>query len=166
MTVFKAVREELEQLYPGEFRFIDSATRIGATHKPTNTRLRVLSMATQRLPKASLGCRWRLHGRARALGKRMAVLWRCSTRFRPPMGKPNSELIGDLHRAHLRRPVLAGGMNWWAMVHTGAPTFRRCRAGRADRWDKAREIARVNPLMWAHEASRRKLLEERDESPW
>ena len=41
--------QELLSVYPGcseetgEYRFLDSSTRVGVTHKPTNTRLRVLS---------------------------------------------------------------------------------------------------------------------------
>ena len=38
---FRFIRAELEP--SGEYRFIDSATRIGITHKASNTRLRVLS---------------------------------------------------------------------------------------------------------------------------
>ena len=38
---YRFIRAELEET--GEYRFIDSATRIGITHKRSNTRLRVLS---------------------------------------------------------------------------------------------------------------------------
>ena len=38
---YRFIRTELEET--GEYRFIDSATRIGITHKASNTRLRVLS---------------------------------------------------------------------------------------------------------------------------
>ena len=38
---YRFIRTELEP--SGEYRFIDSATRIGITHKASNTRLRVLS---------------------------------------------------------------------------------------------------------------------------
>ena len=39
--VFRFIRADLEPT--GEYRFLDSATRIGITHKASNTRLRVLS---------------------------------------------------------------------------------------------------------------------------
>ena len=38
---FRFIRAELEE--SGEYRFLDSSTRIGITHKASNTRLRVLS---------------------------------------------------------------------------------------------------------------------------
>ena len=38
---YRFIRAELED--SGEYRFIDSATRIGITHKASNTRLRILS---------------------------------------------------------------------------------------------------------------------------
>ena len=38
---FRFIRSELEP--SGQYRFIDSVTRIGITHKASNTRLRVLS---------------------------------------------------------------------------------------------------------------------------
>ena len=157
MTVFKAIREELEQLYPGEFRFIDSATRIGATHKATNTRLRVLSsnaktaqgivgvpLAIMEEPGA-----WEVNGG-------MAMFDAVQT----AQGKPDSELkviyIGTL------APARAG---WWhELVGDGShgSTYIQALQGRPARWDNAREIARVNPLMWAYPDSRAKLLEERD----
>ena len=43
---FRFVREWLEPT--GEYRFIDSVTRLGITHKPTNTKLRVMSPVTPR----------------------------------------------------------------------------------------------------------------------
>ena len=39
--MFRPLRAELEPT--GDYRFIDSVTRLGITHKPTNTKLRVMS---------------------------------------------------------------------------------------------------------------------------
>ena len=39
--VFRFIRQALEP--SGEYRFIDSTTKVGITHKQTNTRLRILS---------------------------------------------------------------------------------------------------------------------------
>ena len=43
--MFRFVRDALGD---GEYRYLDSFTRIGITHKPTNTRLRVLSSDAKR----------------------------------------------------------------------------------------------------------------------
>ena len=43
-NVFRPLRAAREPT--GEYRFIDSVTRVGITHKPSNTRLRVMSPAT------------------------------------------------------------------------------------------------------------------------
>ena len=40
-NVYRPIRAELEPTR--EYRFIDSVTRLGVTHKPTNTKLRVMS---------------------------------------------------------------------------------------------------------------------------
>ena len=40
-NVYRPIRAELEPT--GDYRFIDSSTRLGITHKPTNTKLRVMS---------------------------------------------------------------------------------------------------------------------------
>ena len=40
-NVYRPIRAELDPT--GDYRFIDSVTRLGITHKPTNTKLRVMS---------------------------------------------------------------------------------------------------------------------------
>ena len=60
--VFRFARETLEPT--GEYRFLDSVSRIGITHKVTNTRLRVISSSGERrhgpcrLPVGSLRRTW------------------------------------------------------------------------------------------------------------
>ena len=159
MTVFKAVREELERLYPGEFRFIDSATRISVMHKPTNTRLRVLS-SNAKTAQGIVGVpliildepgAWEVGGGTAMFDAVMTA-----------KGKPDSDL-----RALFVGTIAPSRAGWWAeLVADGShgSTYVQALQGRADRWDSAKEIARCNPLMWAHHGSRRQLMEERAEA--
>ena len=75
-------------------------------------------------------------------------------------GKPGTNLravyIGTL------APATSG---WWHELVSGGShgsTHVTALRGRLDRWATARELKRVNPLMWAFPDSRAALLEERD----
>ena len=57
--------------------------------------------------------------------------------------------------------------DWWPQLVASGSTTRRhvtLLQGDPDRWDRAAEIRRVNPLMWSFPESRATLLEERDEA--
>ena len=155
MTIFKAIREHLEPT--GEYRFLDSAQRIGITHKSTNTRLRVLS-SNAKAAQGIVGVPLIVLDEPGAyeVGGGTAMYDAVQT----AQGKPDSELralyVGTL------APSLGG---WWhELVKDGShgSTYVQALQGRADKWASSREIARVNPLMWAFPNSRAKLLEERD----
>ena len=60
-----------------------------------------------------------------------------------------------------------GANNWWGeLIRQGQHEVNaRLRAPRQpDRWDRASELRRVNPLRWAFPKSRAKLLQQRDEA--
>ena len=156
-NVFRPLRAALEPT--GEYRFIDSVTRVGLTHKPSNTRLRVMSSNA----KTAFGIRdcplaildepgaWETSGGT--------LMWDA---LRTAQGKPESHLrlifVGTL------APAESG---WWHdLVSAGSrgSVYIQALKGRRDRWDKASEIRRCNPLKWRYPESRRKLFEERDDA--
>ena len=65
--VFRFVRENLEEDGGGEYRFIDSFAKIAATHRPSNTRLRVIG-SNGRGAFGLVGCPFAVGGRTGCLG--------------------------------------------------------------------------------------------------
>ena len=153
--VFRFVRADLEPT--GRYRFLDSATRIGITHAPSNTKLRVLS-SNGKTAMGIVNCpilvadepgSWEVTG-----GTLM------HDAITTAQGKPGSPLkviyIGTL------APAIGG---WWpAMVKDGSrgSTYVQALQGDPEKWDEWREIQRVNPLASIDAKFRKKLLEERD----
>lgn len=153
--VFRPLREALEPT--GEYRFIDSITRVGITHKPTNTRLRVLS-SNAKTAMGIVGCpllvadepgAWEVRG-----GEAMADA------LETAQGKPGSRLriifIGTLAPAR-------GG--WWHELVAGGTrgsTYVQALQGDVETWDNWHTIRKANPLVNVSATFRRKLLEERD----
>ena len=152
--VFGFIRRELEPT--GEYRFIDSSTRIGITHKATNTRLRVISSSG----KTAMGLvntsfaiadepgSWQIQGGA--------LMWDALT---GALGKPGSKLkiivIGTL------APSATGsGHWWWDLIHDGSKrsTYVMSLAGDAETWDSWSTIRKANPLVAIDAGFRRKLL--------
>ena len=153
--VFRAARRILEPT--GEYRFLDSATRCAITHKASNTRLRVIgsnaktSMGLVNCPVAILDEPGAYEVNAGGL------MWDA---IRTAQGKPDSPL-----RAILIGTLAPATGGWWHdLIDAGShgSTHVTALQGRLDKWDRASEIRRVNPLMWAYAESRRTLLEERD----
>ena len=156
-NVFRPIRAELEPT--GDYRFIDSVMRLGITHKPTNTKLRVMSsnaktafgiVGTPLLVADEMGS-WELAG-----GGLMhdAVV--------TAMGKPESSLrviyIGTL------APLGAPGHWWYDLVDAGTQgsTYVQKVVGDAETWDSWATIRKANPLKAKYAESRAVLLEERD----
>ena len=92
--VFGFIRRELEPT--GEYRFIDSSTRIGILHKSTNTRLRVISSSNGKtamgLVNTSLAVAdepgsWEIQGGA--------LMWDALT---GALGKPGSKMRNHCYR--------------------------------------------------------------------
>ena len=156
---FRFVRQRLEDT--GEYRFLDSNTRIGITHKATNTRARVIgsnakgAMGLVQCPLviADEPGSWQIND-----GQLMfdAIV--------TAMGKVGSPLraifIGSL------APLGIEG-HWWHKLVTGGSrgsTYVQAIQGDPKRWDQWPEIRRCNPLTAVSAEFRAKLIEERDEA--
>lgn len=154
-NAYRPLRAALEPT--GDYRFIDSITRLGITHKPSNTKLRVMSSNA----KTAFGI----------VGTPLAVLdepgaWETNggelmyDALLTAQGKPDSPLrllfVGTL------APSMSG---WWHdMVDGGThgSTYVQALRGDRARWESWPEIRRVNPLMVLYPESRAQLLEERN----
>ena len=152
---FRPIRAALGPM--GGYRFIDSQMRLGITHGPTQTKLRVMSsnaktafgiVGTPLLVADEPGA-WEVVG-----GQLM------NDAIQTAQGKPESTLrviyIGTLAPAQ-------GG--WWHDLIEGGTqgsTYVQALVGNLDKWDKASEIRRCNPLKATFPESRKVLLEERD----
>ena len=150
-------RSDLEPT--GEYRFLDSVTRIGITHKATNTRLRVMSSRARSafgivhcplLVGDEPGCWETTNGTLMADAIQTA------------QGKPGSAMkvifIGTL------APSTGG---WWHDLvggGTNGATYVQRLLGDVKRWDKWGEIRRCNPLTAISSEFRAKLLDERDKA--
>ena len=156
--VYSFIRADLEP--SGQFSWIDSTTRLGATHRPTNTKLRIISsngktamgLVGVPLVVADEPGSWEING-----GN---LMWDA---LQTAMGKPGSPLkviiIGTL------APMASGaGHWWWDLVHDGThdSTYVMSLTGNSDTWDSWKTIRRCNPLTAISKDFRRKLLEERD----
>ena len=153
--VFRFIRADLGE--SKAYRWVDSSQRIGVTHVPTNTRLRVISSSGKqamglvgvRVVVADEPGAWEVVG-----GQLMADA------LETALGKPGSPMrvlyIGTL------APALAG---WWHdLIERGShgSIFVQVLTGNADKWDQWPEIRRCNPLTAISPTFRKKLLEERD----
>ncbi len=156
--VYGFVRAALEGT--NEYRWIDSVTRLGATHKESNTKLRIISsngktamgLVNVSLAVADEPGSWELAG-----GE---LLW---TALTGALGKPGSPLkivvIGTL------APLATGAGHWyWDLVHDGTKgsTYVQAIQGQLEGWDTWATIRRANPLTAISADFRAQLLEERD----
>ena len=154
---YQFIRGDLEA--SGEYRWMDSSTRVGIVHRATNTRLRVLS-SKAKSAFGIVGCpllvadepgAWEVIG-----GTTM------HDAIATAQGKPGSPLrtiyIGTLAPA-------SGG--WWHdLVSSGSDhsTFVMSLKGDPERWSQWAEIRRCNPLTAISYSFRSKLLDERDKA--
>ena len=155
---YRFCREALEPT--GEYRFIDSTTRLGITHKESNSKLRIISsngktamgLVGVSLAVADEPGSWEIGGGL--------LLWDALT---GAQGKPGSPLkiviIGTLAPA-----AKGAGHWWWDLIHDGTnrSTYVMALQGDAATWDKWATIRKANPLTAISPEQRRKLLEERD----
>ena len=154
-NAYRPLRAALEPT--GDYRFIDSVTRLGITHEETNTKLRVLSSNA----KTAFGI----------VGTPLAVLdepgsWEVTggslmhDALATAQGKPESRL--RLIFTGTLAPSTAG---WWTDLVDGgsfASTYGQALQGERSTWDSWSTIRKANPLMVLYPESRAKLLEERD----
>ena len=152
---FRFARADLEPT--GQYRFLDSHTRIGITHKKTNTRLRVIS-SNAKTAMGLVGTPWVIADEPGAWEVNGGTLLHDA--IMTAMGKPQSPLralfIGTL------APAMSG---WWHdLVDDGTRGSAYVMALRGDpnKWDSWHEIKRCNPLVAVSATFRKKLLEERD----
>ena len=155
--VFRFARETLEP--SGEYRFLDSNTRIGITHRDTNTKLRVIG-SNGKTAFGLVGCPWVVCDEPGAWETNGGTLLHDA--IETAKGKPGSPLralyIGTL------APAVSG---WWHdMIADGGrgTTYVQALQGDPERWDQWPEIRRTNPLTAISADFRRKLLEERDKA--
>ena len=156
-NVYRPIRAELEPT--GDYRFIDSVTRLGITHKPTNTKLRVMSsnaktafgiVGTPLLVADEPGA-WEIVGGGLL-----------HDAIQTAQGKPESSLrvlyVGTM------APMGAPGHWFYDLVDAGTQgsTFVQSLVGDSETWDKWPTIRKANPLKSKYADSRAVLLEERD----
>ena len=153
--VFKFVRAALEPT--GEYRFIDSSTRCGITHKATNTRLRVHGSNS----KTAWGfvnvpfVVWDEPG-ASEINSGQQLFDAVMT----SQGKPGSPL-----KAIFIGTVAPSVSGWWHdLIKDGNhdSTYVQALQGDINKWDQWNEIRRVNPLTAISKSFTKKLLQERD----
>ena len=157
-AVFGFIRGELGATK--EYRWLDSTTRVGVLHLPTNTRLRVLS-SKGRSAFGIVGCPLLVFDEPGSLEVVGGTL--LADAIFSAQGKPGSHLrvilIGTLS------PASSGG--WWHdLVDAGShgSTYVQSLKGDPKRWDKWSEIKRCNPLVSISDKFKKKLLDERDQA--
>ena len=155
--VFRALRDDLGET--AGFKWTDSANRIGARHKDSNTRVRVISSNA----KAAFG----LVGNPIVVGDEPGT-WEVRggelmyDALATSLGKPDNGM-----RVILIGTVAPAVRGWWPdLIAKGTHGSRHVTAlqGDPERWDCWPEIRRCNPLMSTFPESRAVLLEERDEA--
>ena len=155
---YNFIREALEPT--GEYRWIDSTTRLGVTHKASNTKLRAISSNA----KTSFGL---VHvplvvidepGALEIVGGQML-----SDSLFTAQGKVGSRL--KLILAGTLGPMATGtGHWWWDLVAGGTKgrTHVQLFQGDGETWDKWATIRKANPLIGLDAHTRKVILEERD----
>ncbi len=155
---YSFIREALEPT--GEYRWIDSTTRLGATHKKTNTKLRAISSNAKssfglvNVPLVVLD----EPGALEIAGGRML-----SDSLFTAQGKVGSRL--KLILAGTLAPMATGAGHWWwdlLAEGTKGRTHVQLYQGDGETWDKWATIRKANPLIGLDAHTRRVILEERD----
>ena len=150
------VRQALEPL--GGYRWIDSATRLGATHIASNTKLRAISSnAKSSFGLVNVGVAVIDEpGSLEIVGGQMLA-----DSLMTALGKPGSPLklilIGTL------APMATGPGHWWYdLVDRGTTgkTYVDSFRGDPAKWDDWKEVKRVNPLTKISKEFRAKLRAE------
>ena len=156
-NAYRPIREALEPT--GEYRFIDSVTRIGITHKRTNTKLRVMSSNA----KTAFGI----------VGTPVLVAdepgaWETvgGTLMNDAITTAQGKLDSALRVIYIGTLAPASSGWWHDLVERGSRgrVYVQALTGDGEKWDRWPEIKRCNPLKVSDAESRRVLLDERDEA--
>ena len=155
---YRPIRAWLEP--QGGYRFIDSAQRIGITHVPTNTRLRVISSSGKRAMGVVGVPLWVMDelGSFEVAGGQLM-----HDAAQTAQGKPGS----DLRVLYVGTIAPSDPRGWWGrMIGRGShgSTFVQALQGDAETWDRWPTIRKANPLAAIDARFRATLLEERDEA--
>ena len=157
---YSFIREALEPT--GEYRWIDSTTRLGATHKASNTKLRAISSNA----KTSFGL---VNvpivvidepGALEIVGGQML-----SDSLFTAQGKTGSRL--KLILAGTLGPMATGAGHWWWDLiadNTKGRVHVQLYQGEVETWDKWSTIRKANPLIGLDAHTRKVILEERDDA--
>ena len=159
-STFKLLREFCESSErEREYSISENNQTCQVLHKPTNTRISVLA-SSGKTSQGLVRCPWLFAdepGSWEIKGGRLL-----HEAIQTAQGKPGTNLrviyIGTL------APETSG---WWHDLVSGGShgsTHVTALRGRLAQWATARELRRVNPLMWAFPESRAALLEERDQA--
>ena len=159
-STFKLLREFIESSPRAmEYDISESSFQCAVKHKPTNTRISVLA-SSGKTSQGLVRCPWLFAdepGSWETTGGQLL-----HEAIQTAQGKPGTNLrviyIGTL------APETSG---WWHDLVSGGShgsTHVTALRGRLAQWATARELRRVNPLMWAFPESRAALLEERDQA--
>ena len=152
---FRVIRESLET--DEEYRFVDSVQRIGICHKPTNTRLRVIS-SNGKTAMGIVNCPTLVAdepGAWETVGGQLM-----SDAIETALGKPGSKM-----RAIYIGTLAPSNGGWWHDLIAGGSkgsTYVQALQANPEKWDSWREIRRVNPLTAISEDFRKRLRSERD----
>ena len=139
---------------------MDSSTRVGITHRPSNTRLRVLSSKAKSRRSASSAFP-SLFLMNQAPSKPWGEPCSADAVF-SAQGKPNSAL-----RVILIGTIAPSTDGWWAeLVAAGSngSVYVQALQGSSASWDKWPTIRAANPLTAISASFRKKLLAERDQA--
>ena len=143
----------------GEYRFLDSTTKVGIIHKPTNTRLRVMA-SNGKTAMGIVNCPVLVAdepGAWETVGGQLM-----SDAIETALGKPGSKM-----RAIYIGTLAPSNGGWWHDLIAGGTkgsTYVQALQGDAEKWDSWREIKRVNPLTAISEDFRKRLRSERDDA--
>ena len=154
---FRFIRAALEPT--GQYRFIDSVTRVGITHVGTNTRLRVMS-SNGKTAMGIVNCPVLVADEPGAWEATGGTLM--ADAIETAIGKPGS----DMRVIYIGTLAPATGGWWHDMIETGSrgSTYVQALQGDPEKWDQWKEIRRVNPLSSISATFRARLREERDEA--
>ena len=158
-STFKLLREFIETGPIAGYKITESSFACSIRHVETNTRISVLA-SSGKTSQGLVRCPWLFADEPGSWETNGGQ--QLHEAIQTAQGKPGTNMralyIGTL------APATSG---WWHDLVSGGShgsTHVTALRGRLKKWATARELRRVNPLMWAFPESRAALLEERDQA--